>query len=131
VFVTTQYGNAGLVELTLTSSKETAISDGTTTDVDPAWSPDGKTLAFASTRDGDVGIFLYTFSTGAVVRLSAKPANDGEPTWLSDGRIVYTSWANPAGSALAWIDPAHPTVVHAISTPAGSAPARPAPAQER
>jgi TolB protein len=131
VFVTTQYGNVGLVQLTLSSSKETPISNGTTTDVDPAWSPDGKTLAFSSTRDGDVGIFLYTFASGTVVRLSPKPGNDGEPAWLSDGRIVYTSWANPKAPALEWIDPAHPSVVHTIPTTTGSAPADPAAAQER
>ena len=131
VFVTTQYGDAGLVQLTLSSSKETPISDGTTTDVDPAWSPDGKTLAFASTRDGDVGIFLYTFASGSVTRLSPKPANDGEPTWLADGRLVYTSWTDPTQPVLEWIDPAHPSVVHAVPTPAGSAPAHPAAAQER
>jgi hypothetical protein len=130
VFVTTQYGNAGLVQLTLSSSKETPISNGTTTDVDPAWSPDGKTLAFASTRDGDVGIFLYTFATSAVTRLSPKPGNDGEPTWLSDGRVVYTSWADPAAPVLEWIDPAQPSVVHTIPTPTGSAPAHPAAAKE-
>jgi len=130
VFVTTQYGRAGLVQLTLSSSKETPISNGTTTDVDPAWSPDGKTLAFASTRDGDVGIFLFAFTTGAVTRLSPKPANDGEPTWLSDGRVVYTSWADPTAPVLEWIDPAQPSVVHAIPTPTGSAPAHPAAAKE-
>ncbi len=131
VYVTTQYGNAELVELTLASSKETPLGDGTTTDVDPAWSPDGKTLAFASTRDGDVGIFLYTFASGSVTRLSPTPANDGEPTWLADGRLVYTAWANPSAPALMWIDPAHPTVTHTIPTPAGSAPAHPAPVQVR
>jgi hypothetical protein len=129
VFVTTQYGNAELVELTLASSKETPLGDGTTTDVDPAWSPDGKTLAFASTRDGDVGIFLYMFASGSVTRLSPKPANDGEPTWLADGRVVYTSWINPTAPALEWIDPAHPSVAHQIPTPAGSAPGHPAPAR--
>ncbi|HXB27074.1 MAG TPA: hypothetical protein VNV25_20270 [Gemmatimonadaceae bacterium] len=130
VFVTTQYGNAGLVQLTLSSSKETPISNGTTTDVDPAWSPDGKTLAFASTRDGDVGIFLYTFATSAVTRLSPKPGNDGEPTWLSDGRVVYTSWADPTAPVLEWIDPAQPSVLHTIPTPTGSAPAHPAAVKE-
>jgi hypothetical protein len=131
VFVTTQYGNVGLVVLTLSSSKETPLGDGTTTDVDPAWSPDGKTLAFTSTRDGDVGIFLRAFSSGTVTRLTPTPGNDGEPMWLSDGRIVYTSWVDPTAPALEWIDPAHPSVVHAIPTPAGSAPAHPAAAKER
>jgi hypothetical protein len=131
VFVTTQYGNVELVELTLSSSKETPLGDGTTTDVDPAWSLDGKTLAFTSTRAGDVGIFLRAFSSGAVTRLTPEPGNDGQPTWLSDGRIVYTSWADPTASTLEWIDPAHPSVIHAIPTPVGSAPAHPAAAQER
>jgi hypothetical protein len=131
VFVTTQYGNVGLVVLTLSSSTETPLGDGRTTDVDPAWSPDGKTLAFTSTRDGDVGIFLRVFSSGAVTRLTPAPGNDGEPTWLGDGRIVYASWVDPTAPALEWIDPAHPSVVHAIPTPAGSAPAHPAAAKER
>lgn len=131
VYVTTQYGNAELVELTPATSKQTPLGDGLTTDVDPAWSPDGKTLAFASTRDGDVGIFLYTFATSAITRLSPRPANDGEPTWLADGRIVYTSWTNPSAPVLIWIDPAHPAVTHTIPTPAGSAPAHAAPTQER
>lgn len=131
VFVTTRYGNVELAELTLASSKETPLGDGTTTDVDPAWSPDAKTLAFTSTRDGDVGVFLRDFASGTVTRLTPKPGNDGEPAWLSDGRIVYTSWVNPSASALVWVDPAHPSVLHQIPTPASSAPAHPAAAKER
>jgi hypothetical protein len=126
VFVTTQYGDAALVQLSLKASTETQLTPGTTTSVDPAWSPDGTTLAFASTRDGDVGIFLLTLSNGAVTRLTPQPGNDGEPAWLPDGRVVYTSFANPSASVLRWVDPAHPTVVHQIPTPAGASPERPA-----
>jgi WD40-like Beta Propeller Repeat len=131
VLVTTQYGRASLVQLSLRSSAETPLGDGTTTDVDPAWSPDGATLAFASTRDRDVGIFLRSFAGGAVTRLDPKPANDGQPAWLADGRVMYTSWDNANASTLHWIDPARPTVIHSIPTPAGSNPAHPALAQER
>ena len=46
--------------------------------------------------------------------------------WLADGRVVYTSFADPTAPVLRWIDPAHPTVVHTIPTPAGAAPSHPA-----
>ena len=121
-FVSTTLGDAALVSLTVSSDSARAITDGTTTDVDPAWSPDGRQLAFSSTRDGDIGIFVLTVATGEVRRVSPNPGTAGQPNWLSDGRIVYTAWMVSGAtitSQLVWVDPTAPSAVHTIATPAG------------
>ncbi len=58
----------------------------------PAWSPDGKHLAFAASLKGSSDI--YTIQTGEMFtnpkhqRLTVSPANDFSPTWSPDGREI-------------------------------------------
>jgi dipeptidyl aminopeptidase/acylaminoacyl peptidase len=59
------------------------------TDTDPAVSPDGKYVAFASDRDGDFEIYTVDV-TGEVQRLTDNMVYDYNPGWSSDGeRITY------------------------------------------
>ena len=55
----------------------------------PAWSPDGKTIAFVSVQPG-VGSLLMTYSmSGGEVRTLFKTPNDmGRPLWLPDGNSL-------------------------------------------
>ena len=57
-------------------------------DVDPAWSPDGRRIAFVSNRDGDQEIFTVGSRGGAVQRVTASPAGDIGPAWSPDGRRI-------------------------------------------
>ncbi len=60
-------------------------------DRDPAFSPDGTRLAFASRRDGYWNLYLRT-PDGAITRLTDDPAYDGAPTWSPDGkRLAFAS----------------------------------------
>lgn len=62
-------------------------------DFDPAWSPDGERIAFASERDGQKEIYVLTVDSGAVVRLTNSPlgVENTQPSWSPDGKqIVYT-----------------------------------------
>ncbi|MCL4260980.1 MAG: serine/threonine-protein kinase [Anaerolineales bacterium] len=62
-------------------------------DFDPAWSPDGRRIAFASERDGQKEIYALTVASGTVVRLttSASGVDNMQPSWSPDGKwIVYT-----------------------------------------
>ena len=65
----------------------------------PAWSPDGKRLAFTSSRDrSDYGNGIYTMNAdGSDVRRLTHhpPRNDYQPKWSPDGKkVVFISSRN-------------------------------------
>jgi hypothetical protein len=55
-------------------------------DSDPAWSPDGSTLAFTRLGLGGLDIYTYTPAEDAVVPLTNDPAPEYDPAWSPDGR---------------------------------------------
>jgi hypothetical protein len=59
---------------------------------DPAWSPDGKRIAFAAwTQGGRVDLFLLDLETRAARRLTDDRAIDATPRFAPDGRRLYFS----------------------------------------
>lgn len=52
----------------------------------PAWSPDGKQLAYVSFENQRAGIYIQTASTGARQLLSHFPGINGAPAWSPDGK---------------------------------------------
>ena len=58
----------------------------------PAWSPDGKTIAYVSGADGDSDIFTVGTGGRRVTRLTENDAiNDVSPTWSPDGSMLAFS----------------------------------------
>ena len=58
----------------------------------PAWSPDGKQVAYCSDWVGSTNIFLVNTDGSGVRRLTANAARDTNPIWSPDGkRIAFTS----------------------------------------
>jgi TolB-like protein/Flp pilus assembly protein TadD len=58
----------------------------------PAWSPDGKRIAFTSKRDGNDEIYVMNADGSSQENLSKNPASDSRPSWSPDGkRLVFTS----------------------------------------
>jgi len=58
----------------------------------PAWSPDGRKLAFVSQRDGNSEIYVMNADGSAQENLTRQPASDSHPSWSRDGRrIVFVS----------------------------------------
>jgi Tol biopolymer transport system component len=57
---------------------------------EPAWSPDGKRIAFTSDRSGEGTLSIYLMSaTGAGQRrLSFDPGDDHDPAWAPNGRQI-------------------------------------------
>jgi TolB protein len=56
--------------------------------LDPAWSPSGKLIAFASLRDGPSHIFVVTADGKHTRRLTSGAQSDTHPTWSPDGRRI-------------------------------------------
>ena len=66
-------------------------------DFDPAWSPDGGRLAFASTRDADnYEIYVMNADGTGQTRLTNDPVVEYNPAWSPDGRrIAFHSFRGP------------------------------------
>lgn len=54
----------------------------------PAWSPDGKAIAFESSRDGRLTIFVVGVDGQGLRRLTGADVHNGSPTWSPDGRQI-------------------------------------------
>lgn len=57
-------------------------------DTDAAWSPDGRSFAFASNRDESFEIYIKTFNVAQVRRLTNQPEGNAAPTWSPDGNWI-------------------------------------------
>ncbi len=58
----------------------------------PAWSPDGRRIAFSSDRDGHFEIYVMNADGSKVIRLTNTPGFSRQPTWSPDNqRIAFAS----------------------------------------
>ncbi|MDX1520205.1 MAG: DPP IV N-terminal domain-containing protein, partial [Anaerolineae bacterium] len=57
-------------------------------DTDPAYSPDGTRLAYASRRDRNWDVYVLDLQTGRETRLTDSPHYDGAPSWSPDGQFI-------------------------------------------
>ena len=54
----------------------------------PAWSPNGRKIAFQSTRDGNSEIYVMNADGSGQRNLTRHPAKDGRSSWSPDGRRI-------------------------------------------
>jgi Tol biopolymer transport system component len=54
----------------------------------PAFSPDGKRIAFSALKGGVLDLFVYTPDTGELRQLTDDPFADLDPEWSPDGREI-------------------------------------------
>lgn len=66
----------------------TQVTSGLEGDFDPAWSPDGKRIAFTSLRNGRSSISLLNLDDLSVVPLSLGTYMDKQPAWSPSGMQI-------------------------------------------
>ncbi|MDX1931016.1 MAG: hypothetical protein SFU56_00270 [Capsulimonadales bacterium] len=68
------------------------LTDGSSNDSLPAWSPDAKQIVFVSDRNGNSEIYAMNSDGTNVRRLTDNAAVDTEPVWSPDGtKIAFVS----------------------------------------
>jgi TolB protein len=64
----------------------------------PAWSPDGRSLAYVSFHSGLPGIYVQTLRTARQVRVSARSGINGAPAWSPDGTQLAVALSRRDGN---------------------------------
>jgi gamma-glutamyltranspeptidase/Tol biopolymer transport system component len=81
------------------------LTRGAAWDRDPAWTPDGRALVFASDRAGSYDLWRVALgddgAAGEPERLTQAPGWEVEPSVAPDGRIVFTRGSG--GAARLWV----------------------------
>ena len=71
------------------SAASKQITDGVKQDEGPAWSPDGKTIAYVSNREGNPKqVYLHDVAAGTSRKLTTLPGGASEVKWVPDGSGV-------------------------------------------
>jgi Tol biopolymer transport system component len=66
------------------------LTDDAALDTDPAWSPDGRYLAWSSDRAGStlLDLWIYDTQSGTMRQLTREPTSAMAPAWSPDGRSI-------------------------------------------
>ena len=84
-------------------SNQTRLTRNEAWDSSPAWSPDGRRIAFQSDRDGAGEIYAMDGDGSNQTRLTRDLASDMEPALSPDGRrMAFESDRGSRPSLLAW-----------------------------
>jgi TolB protein len=64
----------------------------------PAWSPDGRKLAYVSFENKQAEIFVQTLRSGARQKVSSRPGVNGAPSWSPDSRRLALTLSRGEGN---------------------------------
>jgi TolB protein len=70
----------------------------------PAWSPDGRYLAYVSFEDGWSKVVVQEIDTGNRVKVSEQSGINGAPAWSPDGRQLALSLSHEGNSEIYVLD---------------------------
>jgi hypothetical protein len=103
------------------------LTDDPADDMLPAWSPDGRWIAFVSTRGGKADIYLVPAGGGRARRVTTSPNGAWRPAWLPDSQhLLYTATSANGSNDIATgrvVEGGDRTLSMAEAQPAASSPA--------
>ena len=103
-FFETAYRESSLHLINADGTSQKPLTTVPGSDFEPAWSPDGRRIAFTSVRDGSKQIYVLDVNSLAITRLTdANPdIESSQPAWSPDGNmIVYT--VKRVGTYQVWV----------------------------
>jgi hypothetical protein len=123
--VATSGGTADLFEM-VDGGAPQALLASTMAEVNPAYSADGRFLAYATDATGAGDVYLLRLgTTDAPIQLTSAPEAELYPTFTEDGRVVYLHLLAGGGGEIRWTDPDVPGSGGVVPLPAGNRPDRP------
>lgn len=64
----------------------------------PAWSPDGRKLAYVSFENKSAEIYVQTLRSGGRQKVSSRAGVNGAPSWSPDGRLLALTLSRGEGN---------------------------------
>jgi Tol biopolymer transport system component len=83
-FVSDRDGNSEIYVMNPDGSEQTRLTNNPEEDVQPAWSPDGRRIAFVRSRQ----IHVMNADGSGVIRLTQIGSINESPAWSPDGRLI-------------------------------------------
>ena len=87
-FSSNRDGNYEIYVMETGGSNQTRLTNNSSSDWGPVWSPDGSRIAFFSSGDLNEEVFVMNADGSNRVNLTNNPADDGWPDWSPDGRKI-------------------------------------------
>ncbi len=120
LIVSTRTGNPDLILINPDTGDAKNLTNHPAADTMPAWSPDGRHIAFSSDRAGGNNLFLMDADGGNLRQLTHEKAGVGcfSATWSSDGKRIAYSRAEGDGHEV-WVVGADGKRPHRLASRAG------------
>jgi len=104
LLVSTRDGDYAIFAMSTSGGDEQRLTDadvdpstpeGLLFQIEPAWSPDGSTIAFASKRNGTFDLFAMNADGSDTRRLTSTKDDDVQPDWSPDGKSIVLTRGSP------------------------------------
>lgn len=83
-----------------TGGKASVLTTNPAHDTQPVWSPDGKSIAFASDRMGSMDVYLVSKEGGTPVRLTTHSGSETPVTFLDEETVLFSANILPSAESI-------------------------------
>ncbi len=84
----------------------------------PVWSPDSRSIAFASTREGSIDVWLMPREGGEPHRLTTNSASEIPVAFADDGHVIFESAVMPSAQSIFFASSSFPQL-YSVSVTGG------------